>query len=380
LRVGLYLHFPYCRSRCTYCDFNAYTVPEQSVQDQYLEGLIRDIEATGRERNYRIRTVFLGGGTPSLYSAPDIARVMDACRSAFHFEADAEVTIEANPGTVSPESLRGYLSAGVNRISLGVQTFDSPLLRVLNRVHSPDEVHEAVRWSRAAGFKRLSLDLIYGLPGQTVAGWVYSLEQALQLEPQHLSIYQLMVEPGTHLEAQLRNAEVTLPDEEVSDAMDIDSRPRLRKAGFRRYEVSNWTRPGEESRHNQVYWRDQPYLGLGCGATGFIGGWRIRRILHPQIYARALSQGRSPVAVAERMGDEAALKDCLMMGLRTRQGVPFRRLQRRFPTLDLQRLRSYCDELPPEWFRWEPQGLKLTSRGVDFATSVQLQLMDFKIL
>ena len=375
MNAGLYLHFPFCVSRCTYCDFNAYSGLGEELKKRYLEALLIDIRASGAERDYRVQTVFLGGGTPSLYEASEIERVLSACRESFQMKAQ-EVTLEANPGTLTLEKLRGYRQAGVNRLSFGVQTFRPELLASLNRVHTVEEVEEAVEWARQAGFDNLSLDLIYGLPGQSLEDWQSSLERALQKHPEHLSIYQLTVEPGTHLEAQIRTGEVVLPEENLMLTMDRWMRSRVRAAGLHRYEIANWCRPGFHSRHNRVYWRDRPYLGLGCGATGFVNGWRVRRILHPAAYCKAVEEGRVPVGTAERMGTEAAAKDALMMGLRTCWGVNLQSLRKRFPAISLKRLRAALGELPPQWLEFRDPWMRLSLKGADFASSVQHHLMD----
>lgn len=379
MKVALYLHFPYCRSRCTYCDFNAYQDAGESARDDYIEALCQDIRQVGAERQYRIATVFCGGGTPSLQSAEQMARVLDACRQAFDFQP-RELTLEANPGTLSAEQLVGLRAAGFNRLSLGVQSFESALLARLQRIHSPQEVELACSWARQAGFDNLSLDLIYGLPGQSSAGWRDTLQRALQLNPQHLSCYQLTVEPNTHLEVQLRRGELELPSESTLEKMEHILRRDLKQAGFQRYEVSNWSQPGFHSRHNLWYWKDRPYLGLGCGSTGFIQGWRIRRLLHPHAYQQALARGATPIAVAERRDAEGALRDHLMMGLRTRWGVNLASLRRRFPQLKKQALEHFLQSLPRDWWLLNDYRLKLSSRGVEFASSVCEAMMDVLLL
>lgn len=376
MKVALYLHFPYCVSRCTYCDFNAYEKPEGSqAQEQYLHALLADIRQTSKSERFNIQTVFCGGGTPSLYSAQAISSVFDACRQSFEWRP-SEVTLEANPGTVSLAQLRELREIGVNRLSLGVQALQGDLLRRLNRIHSPQEVQQAVEWARISNFQNLSLDLIYGLPGQTLSDWEETLDLALSLQPEHFSIYQLIVEPGTRLEAQIRTRQLRLPSESLVFKMDRLSRRRLRQRGYHPYEISNWCKPGFHSRHNRVYWQDRPYLGLGCGATGYVNGWRARRILHPEIYARVVSKGGSPIISAERMGQESALKDTLMMGLRTCWGVSLPTLQRRYPDFRPENLDLALAELPQTWFERKGQYLRLTRQGADFATEVQHRLMD----
>ncbi|MBS2038259.1 radical SAM family heme chaperone HemW [bacterium] len=374
-RAALYLHFPYCRSRCTYCDFNAYTDVGES-RSEYIEALVTDIRRAGR---WRIHTVFCGGGTPSLYSAQELGSVLQACRESFDYRP-LEVTLEANPGTVSAEQLHGLRQAGFDRISLGVQTFRPELLTGLNRIHSVEDVSNAVHWARKAGFENLSLDLIYGLPGQTLADWKDTVDQALSLRPDHISVYQLTVEPGTRLEAQLRQKEVTLPPEERVWKMDRWMRRHLKSSGLRRYEVSNWARPGRESRHNLVYWKDLPYLGLGCGATGFINGWRVRRLLHPHAYQQALIHGALPVVAAERRDLEGGLRDCLMMGLRVRRGISLPRLLRRFPGLKRETLEAFFQGFPSSWWSLTESRLRLRGRGVDFVSTVCEELMDVLLI
>ena len=369
------MHFPYCRSRCTYCDFNAYT-DVGAERSSYVQALIQDIRSQDR---WRIHSVFCGGGTPSLYSAEELAAVLQACREHFDFRP-VETTLEANPGTVSLEQLRGLRQAGFDRISLGVQTFEPELLKVLNRIHSVSDVENAVDWARQAGFENLSLDLIYGLPGQSMESWQDTVQRALSLKPDHISTYQLTVEPGTRLESQVRLGEVQLPDEDVVYEMDRWMRRFVRGSGLRRYEVSNWARVGRESRHNLVYWRDLPYLGLGCGATGFLNGWRVRRVLHPVAYERMLAAGAVPVVSAERRDLEGGLRDCLMMGLRVRQGISLPRLLRRFPGLTQKTLEAFFQGFPASWWSLTETRLRLRGRGVDFVSTVCEELMEFLLI
>lgn len=374
-RAALYLHFPYCRSRCTYCDFNAYT-DVGAERSSYIQALIQDIRAQERRR---IHSVFCGGGTPSLYSAEELGAVLQACREHFDFRP-VEITLEANPGTVSLEQLQGLRKAGFDRISLGVQTFEPELLKVLNRIHSVADVENAVNWARQAGFDNLSLDLIYGLPGQSMESWQDTVKRTLALKPDHLSTYQLTVEPGTRLESQVRLGEVKLPDEDLVYEMDYWMRRFVRGSGLRRYEVSNWARPGRESRHNLVYWKDLPYFGLGCGATGFLNGWRVRRVLHPVAYERMLAAGAVPVVSAERRDLEGGLRDCLMMGLRVRRGINVRRLLRRFPGLKKETLEAFFQGFPSDWWSLTDSRLRLRGRGVDFVSTVCEELMEFLLI
>jgi len=372
---ALYLHVPYCRSRCTYCDFNAYQLHDEldSAFSHYADALILDIQSIPPAP---VSSVFWGGGTPSLMPVAQLARIMEALKEFHPQEPGAEHTIEVNPGTVSGQALEEYLRLGINRLSMGAQSFQEEHLRLVGRVHSAQQIGECVRLARLAGFANVSLDLIYGFPTQTVAQWEGTLQQALSLEPEHLSIYQLTVEPSTRLQVQLAKGELELPDEDDLIAMDELAEETMSARGFVRYEISNWARPGRECRHNLHYWADLPYLGRGCGAVSFVDGWRIERIKPPHYYQAALSQGRSPVVFAERRGNDGALKDLLMMGLRVRTGISWEQLSDRFPTLEREQVKGFLERLPADWWNADAQGIRLTRRGWDFHSEVTMQLMN----
>lgn len=372
---ALYLHVPYCRSRCTYCDFNAYHLnsESESVFTDYAEALIQDIRSSQPQA---VSTMFWGGGTPSLMPLDSLARILREVKAVHPIAADSEHTIEVNPGTVTSSNLERYLELGINRLSVGAQSFEEKHLRLVGRIHSPNHIEDCLRQARQVGFQNLSLDLIYGFPTQTVEEWRRTLDRALDLQPDHLSVYQLTVEPATRLQVQLAQGELTLPCEDDLIAMDDLAEEVLSTEGYRRYEISNWARPGKECRHNLIYWADLPYLGLGCGAVSFVDGWRIERIKPPTYYQRALAQGRSPVIFAERRGSDGALKDYLMMALRVRGGVTWSSVQRRFPTLSKDQIVQFLERLPADWWRTSNRGFELTRRGWDFHSEVTMELMN----
>ena len=263
--LALYVHFPWCVRKCPYCDFNSYTLHGALPQEPYLARLERDLEAqapqvAGRE----IISVFFGGGTPSLFAPRAIARLLEAARRQLRLAADAEVTLEANPGAIERGAFREYFAAGVTRVSLGAQSFDPERLRALGRIHSPADTRAAAAELHAAGLANFNLDLMYALPGQELSGAMRDVEQALALAPAHLSHYQLTVEPGTEFAAR----HPPLPDEDLSAAMRDECAGRLASSGFCRYEVSAWARPRAQCRHNLNYWSFGDYLGIGAGAHG----------------------------------------------------------------------------------------------------------------
>ncbi len=286
---SLYIHVPFCRRRCSYCDFNTYAGQEH-LQAAYVAALVREIGllAVAAGEALPVHTVYFGGGTPSLLSPRQIAQVLEAVARHFALTADAEISLEANPGTLAPAYLKALRQAGVNRLSLGVQSAHPADLHLLERDHDFLTVIRTVAWARQAGFDNLNLDLMLGLPQQPLERWQRTVELALDLAPEHFSLYALTLEHGTPLAHWVDRGLVPAPDPDLAAEMYLWADERLRQAGFRQYEISNWARPGMVCRHNLQYWRNQPYLGLGAGAHGYAGGFRTVNALTPGAYIRRL--------------------------------------------------------------------------------------------
>ena len=277
--LSLYIHIPFCTTKCTYCAFNTYIQMEDLIP-AFLEALAREIAGVGAGANKaRAHTIFFGGGTPSLLLPDQIADVVQAAGAAFDVDADAEVTIEANPNDLTLAYLKMLRAAGVNRLSIGMQSANPAELRLFDRRHDVAAVAESVEAARKAGFDNLSLDLIYGVPDQTLATWRTSLDFALNLQPEHLSLYALSLEAGTPLRAGVETGHVPAPDDDLAADMYELASEMLGAAGYEQYEISNWARPGFQSRHNLQYWLNEPYLGFGPGAHGFAGGVRYSNVL-----------------------------------------------------------------------------------------------------
>lgn len=308
--LSLYIHIPFCKSKCAYCDFASFPGRE-AMWEAYFAALCGEIRAAKGDA-HRVETVFFGGGTPSLVPEPYIAGALAAAREAFPFAPGAEVSLEANPGTLTMEKLRAYREMGVNRLSIGVQSFDAGLLRDIGRVHTPGEAVEAVRMARAAGFANIGIDLMYGLPGQTMGAWEATLETALSLPITHISAYALIVEEGTPMAAR----EGELPGEEDVLAMQRRCTRALAAAGFDRYEISNYAKAGFACRHNRVYWRRGEYLGFGCAAHSFFGGERFRNASDLEGYLRG-ARGLE----RERVDGKAAREEIIMLATRTGEGL-----------------------------------------------------------
>lgn len=325
---GVYIHVPFCRVRCGYCDFNTYTATELrgARQDAYADEVLREIDLSvgvlGRSGPLRpAQTVFFGGGTPTLLPPGDLARMLGAVRSAFELAPDAEVTVEANPDTMSPAVAAELAAAGVTRLSIGMQSAVPHVLATLDRTHDPENVATAVAAARSAGLG-VSLDLIYGAPGESLADWRRSVEAALVLDPDHVSAYALIIEEGTQLERRIRRGEVAAPDDDLQAEMYELADDLLADAGYSWYEVSNWARsPEHRSRHNLAYWRGTDWWGYGPGAHSHVAGLRWWNVKHPAAYAQRLSLGESPAAGRERPDAAARRLESVLLRSRIAEGL-----------------------------------------------------------
>lgn len=330
---SLYLHIPFCRRKCPYCDF--YSIPEDRVRlAGYGDLLIRHLHLAHRQWSEGpFSTIFFGGGTPSLLSPDVVGRVLREVRIFFGVRTEAEISLEANPGTVSAATLSGYREAGINRLSLGVQSLQPENLQLLGRIHSVAEARRAVKLARAAGFDNLSLDLMFALPGQTVADLHREIDLLLDLAPEHLSCYGLSVEEQTPFHHLHRRGGLELPEEERYAELFLTLHERLTRSGFEHYEISNYARPDRHCRHNLGYWQRQNYLGVGAGAHSFAAhGWGSRLAVPPDLdrYARLLAADIDPAEHLETFDRRGAMAETLYLGLRTATGVNDDRFRQRF--------------------------------------------------
>ncbi|MBW8766951.1 MAG: coproporphyrinogen III oxidase [Geodermatophilales bacterium] len=326
---GLYVHVPFCATRCGYCDFNTYTSDELGPGANRAEyagtaivELRRAAEVLGPDLP-TVSTVFVGGGTPTLLPADDLAAVLAAVRELFPVAGDAEVTTEANPESVGPASLSTLREAGFTRISLGMQSAAEHVLAVLDRRHTPGRAVEAAREACAAGFEHVNLDLIYGTPGESDADWARSLDAVLAAPVDHVSAYALIVEEGTRLARRISRGELPMPDDDVLADRYEQADATLRDAGFEWYEVSNWaTSDAARCRHNELYWANANWWGIGPGAHSHVGGLRWWNVKHPAACAGRLTRGESPAQDSELLDDADRALEAIMLGLRLREGLP----------------------------------------------------------
>ncbi|NPV26866.1 MAG: radical SAM family heme chaperone HemW [Firmicutes bacterium] len=323
MSIALYIHIPFCLRKCQYCDFYSIPVESQDI-DGFIQALRRELglyAAQLPEEKRRLQSVYLGGGTPTCLSTRNLACLLDDCRQRFDWLPEAEVTIEANPGTLDQAKLEYLLAAGVNRLSLGVQTFDDRLLRNIGRIHSAEQAIEAYEMASQAGFANINLDLMYGLPGQTLADWESTVKLALEMAPAHLSAYSLKIEPGTPFGERYARGELCLPDEDEEAAMYKIIIDQAVNHGYVHYEISNFARPGREARHNLTYWLNQEYLGVGPAAHSYVGGVRWANLADLDAYRATLASGLLPIAERETITPELERAETMFLGLRLLRGV-----------------------------------------------------------
>lgn len=374
---SLYVHIPYCDSKCPYCDFNSYAV-KRWPEAEYTEALIAELRAAAARPEWAdgaVQTVFFGGGTPSLFAASSIAAVLEGVRALWpRTAADIEVTLEANPGTVDAGKLERFRAAGINRISFGAQSFNPRHLARLGRIHSAGQAIDAIRAARAAGFDNLSFDLMFAVPGQTLDDWQADLDTALALAPDHLSAYNLTYEDGTAFQAERRRGALTPVAEEIEVAMFTQTRHHLAAHGFAAYEISNFTRPGRECAHNLNYWRAGAYLGVGAGAHSFAprpaAGRRWSNERLPQRYLERVRAGGHARVSEEHLSPEQARGEYAFLGLRCTEGIGAAAFAERFG-LEFPRAFSHVERLRCDGLLEQVAGRwRLTPRGLLLADSV----------
>ena len=368
--LELYVHIPFCVRKCQYCDFLSGPSDEET-KDRYIEALLKEIRAAEHTEDYEIVSVFIGGGTPSALKAEAIASIMRTLQEQFFFCEDAEVTIEANPGTVDLEKLTIYRNVGINRLSLGLQSTDAEELKLLGRIHSYEEFLKSYEWAREAGFSNINIDLMFAIPGQTGEAWRQHLYQVAELNPEHISAYSLIIEEGTPFAEQ----NLDLPDEDTEYQMYEDTAEILERYGYRQYEISNYAKQGYMCRHNAGYWQRLEYLGFGLGASSLYGGMRFSNTHQMQEYlkeSRNPDQIRKDVTVLSR---NEQIEEFMFLGLRMTEGISEKKFEENF---DARLMDVYGDILQ----KYEETGFmehietkwRLTRKGIHVSNHI---LADF---
>ena len=330
MNLAFYIHIPYCVKRCGYCDFNTYTPAElqlteglTQISNSYIDLLVKEIEFARNQvgESAIVPSIFFGGGTPSLMEASDIKRVITAISEQFKLDPIAEVTLETNPDTVTKEKLKQFYDAGVNRISFGMQSSVLHVLKTLDRTHNPENLPQVTKWATEVGFKEISVDLIYGTPGESKQDWQQSINSALALPISHISAYALIVEEGTKLAAQIKRGEIAKPDDDLTAEKYIMADKAFTTAGFNWYELSNWAKPNSQSKHNLAYWLGHNWWGAGPGAHSHINGKRFWNVKHPNLYKQKIQANETVILDSEVLKGSQIESERLMLSIRLPQGL-----------------------------------------------------------
>jgi oxygen-independent coproporphyrinogen-3 oxidase len=330
VNLAFYIHIPYCVKRCGYCDFNTYTPAElqlteglTQISNSYIDLLVKEIEFARNKvgESAIVPSIFFGGGTPSLMEASDIKRVITAISEQFKLDPIAEVTLETNPDTVTKEKLKQFYDAGVNRISFGMQSSVPHVLKTLDRTHNPENLPQVTKWATEVGFKEISVDLIYGTPGESKQDWQQSINSALALPISHISAYALIVEEGTKLAAQIKRGEIAKPDDDLTAEKYIMADKAFTTAGFNWYELSNWAKPNSQSKHNLAYWLGHNWWGAGPGAHSHINGKRFWNVKHPNLYKQKIQANETVILDSEVLKGSQIESERLMLSIRLPQGL-----------------------------------------------------------
>lgn len=331
MELGLYLHLPFCISKCPYCDFNSYQLKEDNQISSYISALYQEITTYSKKlKRSNIKTVYLGGGIPTILSGVQIYNILEFCKNKFTIDKDAEITIEANPGTLDGEKIKLLIESGINRLSLGAQSFNNLFLKKLGRIHNTQDIIDSYYLAREKGFNNINIDIMFALPEQTTEDLQITLKKAISLKPDHLSLYNLTIKPGTEYFKKYKKGKLKLPTEDEEFDMYNWAIKFLEESGFEHYEIANFARPYKRSMHNLIYWQNKPYLGIGAGAYSFIKGYRYMNYESPARYVKEMMSGKLPVDNGEKLSLRKRMIETIILGLRTKDGVGYKKFKTRF--------------------------------------------------
>ena len=380
MNLAFYIHIPYCVKRCGYCDFNTYTPSElkiteglAQISNSYIDLLLMEIKAAKSQvsQSANVPSIFFGGGTPSLMQPDDIGRVISTIKSEFTLLPNAEITMECNPDTVTKESLAAFRAMGVNRVSFGMQSAVKHVLATLDRTHNPENLLQVTTWAKEVGFSEISVDLIYGTPGESLADWQTSIDAALTLPITHISAYALIIEEGTKLAAQIKRGEVAQVDDDLTAEKYLVADKAFTAAGFEWYELSNWAKSGSLSKHNLAYWSGDNWWGAGPGAHSHLNGKRFWNVKHPNLYKERVLANQSPVADSEVLEELQIESERLMLSLRLPSGLDKQSLNE----LQLAELSSYVESGHLDQANWNQGRATLTLDGRLIADRILRQIL-----
>jgi len=378
MELGLYLHFPYCISKCPYCDFNSYQLKEDNQISSYISALYQEITAYSQKlKKSNIKTIYLGGGTPTILSGVKIYNILEFCKDKFTIDKNAEITIEANPGTLDGEKINLLIESGVNRLSLGAQSFNNLFLKKLGRIHNTQEIIDSYYLAREAGFNNISIDIMFALPDQITEDIQDTLKKALSLKPDHFSLYNLTIKPGTEYYKEYKRGKLKLPDEDEEFDMYNWAINYLEENGFEHYEIANFALPHKRSKHNLIYWQNRPYLGIGAGAYSFIRGYRYMNYENPSRYIKEVMSGKLPVDNGEKLSLRKRMTETIILGLRTKDGISYKKFKKRFKVNINDIFHKQIKKLVNlGLLQRDDDRIKLTRKGIFLANTVFREFVD----
>ena len=374
--ISLYIHLPYCASKCRYCDFVS-VVGDETEIIYYLRLLEKEIGLYRNLMNNRsIKTIFFGGGTPSLISGQEMKRLMRAIKDAFNIMPEAEISVEANPGQMDSCKLHDYRESGINRISFGLQAIQDPLLKILGRRHNAEVFSQQIMKARQEGFRNINADVIFGIPGQDMEDWIETIHYLTSMEVPHLSCYGLTYEEGTRLFQMMKAGIIDPLDEDLEWLMFRKTIEILQGRGYVHYEISNYSKPGYQCRHNLAYWRNEEYLALGMAAHGYLNGIRYQNTEEFKDYESMLNQKTYPVSVRDRVSEDEFIKETMFLGLRLREGISLKEFQKKHNQSCLRLFDKEIQELIQQKLLWKDKDrIKLTEKGFDLANKVLVRFV-----
>ncbi|HHW00501.1 MAG TPA: oxygen-independent coproporphyrinogen III oxidase [Clostridiaceae bacterium] len=374
--LGLYIHIPFCKSKCLYCDFNSFAGMEMLIEP-YFNALKKEIELyAGRLEDCLVKTIFIGGGTPSFVDAAFISDLLHICERNFTLKKDTEISMEANPGTLSREKLETYMKAGINRLSIGLQAWQNKMLKFIGRIHTVEEFLDNFRQARDEGFKNINIDLIFGLPGQTMADWKETVDSVAGLNPEHVSCYSLKIEKDTPFWEMLETGKISQAEDEMDREMYYYAKEKFNGKGMKHYEISNFAYPGFECEHNLIYWKAEEYIGIGAGSHSYINGERYNNVYDICRYIKEVTNGIIPLENVERIDFRDRVSEFIILGLRLIEGISTVEFRKKFGC-DISDIygRQLLKLTERGLIEQKGNNIMLTGKGLDLANQVFIEFV-----
>ena len=370
--LGIYIHIPFCKQKCFYCDFCSFA-NKKEMQEKYVEAVINEIKNITHKEKYTVTTIYFGGGTPSILNPEYIKNILQEIESSFKILDDAEITIEINPGTVNEEKLKKYKEYGINRLSIGLQSANDKILKKIGRIHDYKQFEETFFYARKCGFKNINVDLMIGLPTQTIEDVKQTLEKIIQKNPEHISVYSLIIEEGTIIEKLINENKLQLPDEETERIMYWTVVNELKENGYNQYEISNFSKKTYESKHNTNCWKQKQYIGLGTSAHSYLNKKRYSNTNNIEEYIKNIQENNisKNITIHEEQTEESTMNEYMLLGLRMIQGININEFKQKFKTDPTIKYKKILEKLQKEnLIQITKTSIKLTKQGIDFGNIV----------